>query len=146
MLPGPGPAAAVAAASRVEAGSARVFVAEDDPLVAKTVTTALRRAYRNVVHFPDGAAAWQHLQSHLRDYDLLLLDVNMPGLDGIELAQRVRTTGRFDGRIVIISGRLGSEDLEQISRARIDCVLSKPFEVAELLGAVRDVLQTEPKR
>ena len=93
-----------------------------------------------MTHLLDGAAAWAHLQTHLDDYDLLLLDINMPGLDGIELAQRVRATGRYHGRIMIASGRLGSDDLEQISAIQVDCVLNKPFAGAELLDAVRTSL------
>ena len=61
----------------------------------------------------------------------------MPGLDGIELAQRVRQAGQYRGRIMIISGRLGSDDLEAISTAGVDCVLNKPFTSAELLSAIR---------
>jgi CheY-like chemotaxis protein len=92
------------------------------------------------VHETNGATAWQHLQNRFDAYDLLVLDVNMPGLDGIELAQRIRDTGQYQGRIMIISGRLGSDDLRQITAAKVDCVLNKPFKVAEFLGAVHDCL------
>ena len=125
---------------------ARIFLAEDDPLVSAAVIAALQRAGHVLTHLPDGALAWQHLQAHLADYDLLVLDVNMPGLDGIELAQRVRNTGRYPGRIMIVSGRLSSDDLEQISAAQVDCVLNKPFAVAELLEAVRTSLTGADKR
>jgi DNA-binding response OmpR family regulator len=65
----------------------------------------------------------------------------MPGLDGIELAQRVRASGQYTGRIMITSGRLGSNDLKQIAAMQIDCILNKPFSVAELLEAVRTSLE-----
>ena len=123
-------------------GTARLFLAEDDEMVSSAVTTSLRRAGYSVTHEPNGATAWNHLQEHIGAYDLLVLDVNMPGLDGIELAQRLRKTGHYHGRIMIISGRLSSDDLQQISEAKIDAVLNKPFRVNELLGAVRDCLAT----
>ena len=135
-------APADAHAAHREPGRARVFLAEDDQLVATAVTAALRRDGHELTHLPDGAAAWQHLQQHAGGYDVLVLDVNMPGLDGIELAMRVRTSGSFTGRMMVISGRLGSDDLRQISKAGIDRVLNKPFDVAELLGAVRECLRT----
>jgi signal transduction histidine kinase/ActR/RegA family two-component response regulator len=138
--------AAATSAALVHPGHARVFLAEDDPLVAGAVTTALKRAGYTVTHLPDGATAWQFIHARLSDFDLLVLDVNMPGLDGIELAERVRATGRYAGHIMIASGRLGSDDLEEIANARIDFVLNKPFDIAELLGAVRTCLATAPKR
>ena len=105
--------------------------------MANAVIAALKRGGHALTHLADGAAAWQHLQAHAARYDLLVLDVNMPGLDGIELAHRIREAGSYPGRIMVISGRLGSDDLKQIAAARVDCVLNKPFAVAELLEAVR---------
>jgi len=123
-------------------GNSRIFLAEDEEMVASAVASALRRAGHTLTLETNGATAWQHLQDRLDAYDLLVLDVNMPGLDGIELAQRIRATGRYQGRIMITSGRLGSDDLRQISEAKVDCVLNKPFQINEFLGAVRDCLTT----
>jgi len=147
MLPRPKSSVSVAPTPLLQdTGPARVFLADDDLLVANAVTSALKRAGHNLTHLADGAAAWQHLESHLSDYELLILDVNMPGLDGIELAERVRATGRYSGRIMIASGRLSSDDLEQIANAQIDCILNKPFDIAELLTAVRNCLASPRKR
>jgi DNA-binding response OmpR family regulator len=104
------------------------------------VTLALDHAGHKVTRLADGAEAWQHLQEHLGDYHLLVFDVNMPGLDGIELAQRVRTTLRYRGPILITSGRLGTDDLKHLAEIRIDGVLNKPFAVQELTDAVRQCL------
>jgi two-component system cell cycle sensor histidine kinase/response regulator CckA len=141
MLPPPaGPAPAPAAAPQAGTVKGRIFLAEDDELVANAVTLALEHAGHKVVRVADGAEAWRHLQERLADYNLLVFDVNMPGLDGIELAQRVRTTGRYTGPILITSGRLGSDDLKQLAETGVDRVLNKPFAVAELLDAVRQCL------
>src|SRR5207253_7983784 len=88
----------------------------------------------------DGAKAWEQLQHHVNDYDLLVFDVDMPGLDGIELAHRVRAS-HYIGRLMIVSGRLSLAQLQAIDRARVDRVLAKPFTVAEFLSAVRECLQ-----
>jgi DNA-binding response OmpR family regulator len=66
--------------------------------------------------------------------------VNMPGLDGIELTQRVRSTAHYAGPLLITSGRLGSDELKQLAELRVDRVLNKPFAVADLLDAVRQCL------
>ncbi|MFT3781593.1 MAG: transporter substrate-binding domain-containing protein [Nibricoccus sp.] len=123
----------------------RIFLAEDDDMVATAVLSALRRSGHSVNHQANGAMAWSHIQNHLSDYDLIILDVNMPGLDGIELAQRIRGTQRYSGRMMIISGRLGSDDLSQLTEARVDRVLSKPFQISEFLAAVHDCLAAAPQ-
>ncbi|MBK9990847.1 MAG: transporter substrate-binding domain-containing protein [Verrucomicrobia bacterium] len=128
------------AKERPPVGNSRIFLAEDEEMVATAVSAALRRAGHSLTLETNGATAWLHLQDKLDAYDLLVLDVNMPGLDGIELAQRIRATGRYRGRIMITSGRLSSDDLQQIAEAKIDRVLNKPFQITELLGAVHDCL------
>jgi PAS domain S-box-containing protein len=139
MFPSSDAAHAVAApVSAVKPATMRIFLAEDDGQVAGSILAALRREGHDITHLSDGSAAWQHLEQAASDYDLLVLDVNMPGLDGIEVAQRVRDSRGFTGRLMIISGRLDSEDLHQIATLDIDCVLSKPFNLAELLDAVRN--------
>ena len=122
-----------------------IFLAEDDDMVATSITASLRRAGHKPVHEANGIAAWKHLQANLGRYDLIILDVNMPGLDGIELARRVRGTGQYKGRIMIISGRLSSNDLSEITEAKVDRVLSKPFQISEFLSAVNDCLTADSK-
>ncbi|MFT3870407.1 MAG: transporter substrate-binding domain-containing protein [Nibricoccus sp.] len=117
-----------------------IFLAEDDEMVASSIIASLQRAGHKPIHEPNGIAAWKHLQANLERYDLIILDVNMPGLDGIELARRVRGAGEYKGRIMIISGRLSSDDLSEITEAKVDRVLSKPFQIAEFLSAVNDCL------
>jgi PAS domain S-box-containing protein len=146
MLPPPAAGATVVPPPRTEVAQARIFLAEDDTLVAGAIIASLKRAGHHVTHLPDGAAAWTHLQEKMDAYDLIVLDVNMPGLDGIELAHRIRATGRYAGRMMITSGRLSSDDLEEIAAAKIDQVLNKPFDIAELLTAVRTCLSPPAKR
>ena len=129
-----------AAATALPAGEARVFLAEDEALVAEAIAAALRRAGHQVTIKGDGAQAWEHLQSRINGYDLMVFDVDMPGLDGIELAHRVRAS-HYIGRLMIVSGRLSLAQLQAIDRARVDRVLAKPFTVAEFSSAVRDCLQ-----
>ncbi len=143
MLPAPaGPAAASTAPAGGAGQKARIFLAEDDGLVADAVTLALEHTGHKVTRAADGAEAWRHLQDHLADYHLLVLDVNMPGLDGIELAQRVRIQLRYRGPILITSGRLGAEELKHLADIRVDRVLNKPFAGQELTEAVRQCLTT----
>jgi PAS domain S-box-containing protein len=141
MLPAPGPTPAQPVTGPPPApGRSRIFLAEDDELVATSITMALENSGHRVVRLADGAAAWQHLQAHRSGYDLLIFDVNMPGLDGIELARRVRGAGAHAGPIMITSGRLGSDDMKLLAEARVDYVLDKPFAIDDLLAATRHCL------
>ncbi len=128
--------------SRSPLGKARILLAEDEELVARTVTVALERAGHSVHHEPDGAAAWHHLQERFADYDVLVLDMNMPGINGLELTRRIRASHRYSGPIVIMSGRIDADEMEQLTAAQVTCVLNKPFDIAKLQAAVRHSLNS----
>ncbi|HYC73184.1 MAG TPA: transporter substrate-binding domain-containing protein, partial [Opitutaceae bacterium] len=118
---------------------ARIFLAEDDDLVAQSVVAALEDAGYAITREGDGLKAWDHLKTHPTAYDLLVLDVNMPGLDGLEVARRVRGAG-YAGRILVISGRIDPADTARFSAAGVDAVLPKPFGLEHFLSAVRAAL------
>lgn len=126
---------------RENPSQARIFVADDDELVARTICTALTRSGHAVHRVGDGATAWQRLQEEHTQYDLAILDVNMPGMDGIELAHRLRSRLGFAGKIMIVSGRLGSNDLTELTQAKVDAVLTKPFEIREFINTVDSCLK-----
>jgi two-component system, cell cycle sensor histidine kinase and response regulator CckA len=121
---------------RANPSQARIFLADDDELVARTICTALTRSGHAVHRVGDGATAWQRLQAEHTGYDLAILDVNMPGMDGIELAHRLRSRLGFAGKIMIVSGRLGSNDLSELTQAKVDAVLTKPFDMQEFISTV----------
>lgn len=149
MLPAPAaPALEVSTAPVIVArtGPIRIFLAEDDDLVATSMTMALKHSGHQVVRLADGASAWQHLLDHRTAYELLIFDVNMPGLDGIELAKRVRTLGGYAGPIIITSGRLGSDEIDELTESHVDVILNKPFTVEELLEAKRKALAGRARR
>ena len=136
-------AAPVKPPSRPPLASGRILLAEDEDLVAKTVTAALNRAGFSVHHEPDGAAAWQHLQGRFTEYDLLLLDLNMPGINGLDLTRRIRAA-HHDGPVLIMSGRVDAEEREQLTAAGVTGILDKPFDLVTLQSVVRRSLDPPP--
>ena len=121
---------------------ARVLVVEDDELVALTIVAALKRNGHHIHHLANGLEGWEHLASQPRGYDLLIIDVNLPGIDGIEFARRARAAN-FPGRILISSGRLTAHQLQSIGQLQVDRVLPKPFNLDEFQLAVRDCMKPQ---
>ncbi len=126
VAPAPGKSAAgtpVDAASGVSKN--RILLVEDDDLVAQTLITALRRLGHEVMHLNHGTEAWRHLSTHPH-YDIVMLDLDLPGMNGIEIARRMRES-RFAGKILIASGRLAEHELGELRALKVDHILEKPF-------------------
>jgi len=105
--------------------SAKILLVEDDELVAKTVGTLLKRLGHKVTHYANGSEAWQHLSTHPA-YDLLLLDLDLPGINGLEIARRARSI-KYTGSILIASGRLSESESRELDLLSVDGKLQKPF-------------------
>ena len=121
------------------AAPATVLLVEDEPLVAETVAEALRRSGHTVRHFADGAEAWTHLSANLADYELLVIDVNLPGMNGLDMVGRARER-EFGGRVLMMSGRFATADLRAVARLKVDQAITKPFTAAQFESVVREAL------
>lgn len=116
---------------------ARILLAEDDDSLRSFLTTSLSRAGHSVVSHGDGDSAWETLQD--TRFDLLLTDIVMPGMDGIELARRGAEVDPAM-KIVFITG-FAAVALSQQSKAPKDAkVLSKPFHLRDLVAEVERVI------
>lgn len=120
---------------RDEGAGATVLVVDDDPAIRRVFCSALRRAKYHTLEAPNGQSALDLLADH--DVDVALLDLEMPGLSGIELVARVRSDPRHESMgIVLVSGdgALGSK-LAGLEAGAND-YLVKPVELQELLARV----------
>lgn len=114
----------------------RILLAEDNPLVTETFIALLGAAGHTVTATQDGAEAWEYFQKRgSAEFDLVLADANMPRLSGPELVQRLRAAG-FAGRVVVVSGYLAADKLDELVKLGADAVLRKPFTPAKLLAAI----------
>lgn len=115
---------------------ARILLAEDDEAMRQFLAAALGRAGHEVVSCEDGRQALAALE---RRFDLLIADIVMPGLDGVELARRARGADP-DMRIMFITGFaavvLAGADAPMAGAS----VLSKPFHLRDLVNHVDRVL------
>jgi len=116
---------------------ARILLAEDDDSLRAFLVSSLARAGHDVVGYGDGDAAWEALQ--FGSFDLLLTDIVMPGLDGIELARRGAEADPAM-KIVFITG-FAAVALSPQSQAPKDAkVLSKPFHLKDLVVEIERVI------
>ena len=117
--------------------AAHIVVVDDDEDVRSTVAEYLRRNGLSVSE-ADGGAALRELMA-TRPIDLALLDINMPGDDGLTLAREIRGLG--DAGIIMLTAK--SDDIDRIVGLEIgaDDYVTKPFNPRELLARIRSVLR-----
>jgi two-component system cell cycle response regulator CpdR len=116
---------------------ARILLAEDDDNMRAFLARALERAGHEVSAVGDGAAALT--LAGTADFDLLLADVVMPGIDGIELARRVSTL-LPELRIMFITGFAAVALNQPGFTRRQPRVLAKPFHLRQLVEEIDKVL------
>jgi DNA-binding response OmpR family regulator len=119
----------------------RMLLVEDERKVSELISRALRAERFAVDVADDGLAGWELAQSC--EYDLIILDLMLPGLDGAELLRRIR---RKDPRvpILILTARDATEEKVKHFEAGADDYLTKPFAFAELIMRVKALLRRGP--
>ncbi len=122
---------------------ARVLVVDDDAGIRQALERALRLEGFAVSEAADGDEALAALASEAPA--LIVLDVTMPGIDGVEVTRRVRGQGD-DVPILILSARDGVDDRVAGLAAGADDYLVKPFAMEELLARLQALLRRRPDR
>jgi len=110
----------------------RVVLAEDDADVRGLVVTVLGEEF-TVEEFGDGRTCWERLQSEPHP-DVLLLDVSLPRMDGLELYERVREDDRFSAMSVLFLTGQGEADVPEDAG-----YVHKPFSPSELLERLSEL-------
>jgi len=126
-----------------ETPSARVLVVEDDEAIADVLRRSLRAEGHEVKSAGDGAEALTAAEQFTPD--LVVLDLGLPRLDGIEVLRRLRADGS-DVPVLILTARTETENRVEGLDTGADDYLPKPFERAELLARIRALLRRRPPR
>jgi len=113
---------------------ARLLIAEDEPAAREPLARALRREGHEVDEVCNGAEAVRRAETGT--HAVVLLDVGLPGLDGLEACRRIRAVQPRVG-IVMLTGHTGELDVVAGLEAGADDYVGKPFRIAELLARVR---------
>ena len=115
----------------------RILVVDDDPPSVKMTAFLLREEGYEVITADNGRAALEIVES--QSPDLVIMDVMMPQLDGLEVTRRIRQT--MDVPIIILSAKGDTADKVTGLEVGADDYLAKPFEPSELLARVKAVLR-----
>ncbi|MBC8101518.1 MAG: response regulator transcription factor, partial [Cytophagales bacterium] len=116
----------------------KLLIVEDDPGLVKVLTKATSEAGYRPHALGDGSQALSLVQSE--GFDLILLDVMLPGMDGFEFCRRARSA-RIQTPILILTARDATKDKVEGLDAGADDYIVKPFQVAELLARIRALLR-----
>ncbi len=116
----------------------RILVVEDDEMVSSALTNVLGDQNYAVEVAKDGEAGWELVEAF--PYDLILLDVMLPKLDGISLCQRLRSQG-YNMPVLLLTGIDNSHDKATGLNAGADDYVVKPFDAEELVARVRALLR-----
>lgn len=118
----------------------RILVAEDDDPTASIIVHRFRQEGFEVLRFADGAAALAGAQE--AGFCLVMLDVNMPGINGFELLQKLRRMPAYSGVPIVMLTAMGSEeDIARGFELGANDYILKPFSPVELVGRVHRLLR-----
>jgi DNA-binding response OmpR family regulator len=115
----------------------RILLVDDEPLITDSLSYSLRKEGFEVKAVGDGAVALQEVQEF--QPDLVVLDVMLPGMSGLEVCQRLRARGTTP--VIMLTAR--GEEIDRVLGLEVgaDDYLPKPFSFRELLARIRSILR-----
>lgn len=118
---------------------ARILIVEDERNSAEVAAIICQAAGHEVVLASNGLEAWETMQDH--DFDLLLVDLRMPLMDGVALSRRVRSVGRSPHMpILVVTARVTGRDRADLAGIGVTDVILKPYSTRTLARAVEALL------
>jgi two-component system KDP operon response regulator KdpE len=118
----------------------KVLIADDDPQIVRALTVTLRAQGYDLVTASDGLSALSAVTT--QHPDLVMLDLGMPAMDGIEVIKGIRRWSQVP--ILVVSGRTGATDKVGALDAGADDYVTKPFSIDELLARIRALTRRIP--
>jgi len=128
----------VAARARAHVTRKHIMVLEDEPLILRLLRAELEPAGYRVTSVENGTAALEIVEND--PPDLVLCDIVVPGIDGIQLITRLRRDYGYKAPIMVVSGHADEKHRRAAKAAGADAFLAKPVDRLELLASVMELL------
>ncbi len=128
-----------------DGGGGRILVVEDEPNIQRMTALSLRHNGYRVTTASDGAEALSVYENMKDDIALVLLDLGLPKIDGIRVAEAIKSINP-KARIILASGYLEDGQKQKLERAPIDDFLQKPYELKDMLRRIQAVIRQPATR
>jgi DNA-binding response OmpR family regulator len=122
----------------------RLLIIEDEEAIAKLLKKTLEKESFAVDYLTTGEAALRRLETSHQNYDLIILDLLLPDINGLEICRQVRNQD-IETPILVLSARDDIEDKIAALELGADDYLTKPFSIQELLARIRAILRRPPE-
>lgn len=119
----------------------KILMAEDEENISDFVRRGLAGFGYEVTVSEDGTQAWQLLNGKSSDFDLVLLDIRMPGLSGLEVCRRLREQQGYSLPVLMLTALDTTDDIVAGLRVGADDYLVKPFKFTELVARIEALLR-----
>lgn len=129
--------------ARASVAGARVMLLDDESVVVYPIAELLRRNGCEVTPFTEADAALHHFEHVSDGFDVVVCDLTMPELSGLDVARRLRLR-RPDLPIILTSGHVGETERKHAEDLAIDRILDKPLTAQSLLRAISDCVPLAP--
>jgi DNA-binding response OmpR family regulator/HPt (histidine-containing phosphotransfer) domain-containing protein len=116
----------------------KILLVEDDEIIAQALENILRDCHYVVDYASEGQLGWEFIEAY--DYDLILLDIILPKLNGIEFCKRLRSAGNQTPVLLLTAQNSSNKKVIGLDAGADDYVV-KPFEITELLARIRVLLR-----
>ena len=129
----------------LETGGHRILVVEDDPMMLELICTRLDLGGYQTVHARDGFEGLDRLRDHKPD--AMVLDINMPRLDGFGVLRQMKSLGHLPRvPVMVLTARNQTNDVQEAIALGARDFLTKPFEDHKLLARVARLVRPAPVR
>lgn len=123
-----------------------ILVADDEPDILDVMAKKIGQEGFSIIKAQDGLKAWEEIQEN--NPDIILLDINMPGLNGFEVLQKVRANPNKEKwqPVIMVSARRELDDIKQGYELEADHYITKPCQISDILKAIRLMVNLIPQR
>lgn len=126
--------------SKIDLSSKRILIVEDNDINLEVATYLLKETHAKIEVARNGLEAVEIIQEQVHPFDLILMDVQMPIMDGYEATRIIRKELNILTPIVAMTANVMIQDIEKCLAAGMDAHIGKPFEVEDFYGTLLEVL------